>query len=79
MRRSNRAAANLQKVENEKELMRKVEAELEEGLAIIDAGDKGRGVAATKNFEVGNYVCTYQGELVTHKIALERYTKTINI
>ena len=72
MKRTSRQNANFEKVEREKELQRKVEEESEEGLAEIDAGPKGRGVTATKEFKVGEYVTTYKGELISHKDALAR-------
>ena len=44
-----------------------------DGLTEIDAGPLGRGVATTKTFEVGDYITTYQGDLVSHKEAESRY------
>ena len=44
----------------------------DEGIEVIDAGEKGRGVAAKNEFLKGEYVCTYQGELVPQKVALAR-------
>ena len=72
MRRSTRVTALAEKVEKEKLLMEKIEAGKDEGIKVIDAGEKGRGVAAEKDFLKGEYVCTYQGELVPLKVALQR-------
>ena len=72
-RRSSRVAANAEKVEKEKRFLELVTAPIESGLRVVDAGIKGRGVVADKDFDVGDYVAKYQGELVSHKEALERY------
>ena len=72
-RRSARVAVNAEKVEKEKLFMEHVKSPIESGLRVIDAGIKGRGVAATKDFATSDYVSKYQGELVSHKEALERY------
>ena len=53
-------------------LMEKIEAGEDEGIKVIDVGEKGCGVAAEKDFWKGEYVCTYQGDLVLQKVALER-------
>ena len=72
MRRSSRVNVNAEKAAKEKESTERVLSKHETGLKIIDAGVKGRGVAATKAFMVGDYVAKYQGELVTRKVALDR-------
>ena len=72
MRRSNRVTALAAKAEKEKLLMERVEAGADEGLVVMDAGEKGRGVAAAQQFHKGDYVCTYQGELISQKTMLER-------
>ena len=70
MRRSTRVTALAEKVEKEK--LEKIEAGEDEGIKVIDVGEKGCGVAAEKDFRKGEYVCTYQGDLVLQKVALER-------
>ena len=73
MRRSARLSKNAERVAKEKDFHRKVEEWEEDGLTVIDAGEKGRGVATTRVFEAGDYVCCYRGELVSHAEALRRY------
>ena len=72
MRRSSRLTKNSEKAEHEREFRRKVEEWSEDGLKIIDAGVKGRGVAATRPFSIGDYVTCYRGELISHSEALRR-------
>ena len=63
-RRSSRLAANVEKIEKEQEFMLRVTCASEEGLRVINAGIKGREVAAEKKiFRSGDYVAAYQGEL----------------
>ena len=71
-RRSSWLAAN-EKNAKEQDFMRRVISASEDGLCVINAGVKGRGVAAEKEFRIGDYVAQYQGELISHKEALERY------
>ena len=77
-RRSARVAANAEKVEKDKRFMELVTSPTESGLRVIDAGAKGRGVAADKEYATGDYVAKYLGELVSHKEALERYEYDIS-
>ena len=58
--------------QREKQFMENVSSGSEEGLAIIDCGLKGRGVAATRTFVKGDYVCSYKGELTSQKVAFQR-------
>ena len=80
MRRSSRLGENSQKAAKEKDFLRKVEEQSIEGLAIINAKEKGRGVAAARVFSIGEYVTCYKGELIFHKEAIKRYiTLTLNL
>ena len=72
MRRSSRVIVNAQKVEREKLNSIKMQNMDEADLEIIDCGEEGRGVAASKSFETGDYVCMYRGQLITQKSAFER-------
>ena len=65
---SSRLAAKSEQAERQREFDRRVWSEEEEGLVIIDAGEKGRGVAASRDFQVGEYVTQYRGELITHTV-----------
>ena len=72
MRRSSRLTQNAERESKELEFQRKVRDWSEDGLVQVDAGSKGRGVAATKEFAVGDYVTCYRGELITHNEAIRR-------
>ena len=78
MRRSKRVTAMAEKAEKESKLKRGVEEGSDEGLKVIDCGEKGRGVATERNFSRGDYVCLYQGELIPQKIGQQRYTSTLD-
>ena len=71
-RRSARVSEKNARVVKEQAFLARVTSPIEDGLQVIHAGDKGRGVAATKVFHVGDYVAKYQGELISHKEALNR-------
>ena len=73
MRRSARITKNAERAAKEKDFHRRVEEGEEDGLVVIDAGEKGRGVATTKVFQAGDYVTCYRGELVSHAEASRRY------
>ena len=74
MRRSSRITENAERAAKEREFLLRVEQCSEEDLMIIDAGEKGRGVASSKDFKAGEYVTCYRGELVSHREALRRYS-----
>jgi len=44
----------------------------EEGLEVKVIENKGRGVFATRNFERGEFVCEYAGEMISYKVAKKR-------
>ena len=72
MRRSARVQSNQQKAQKEKEFLDKVMQNCKYGLAVTQ-NDKGRGILTTKEFFEGDYVATYEGQLITHKEAMRRY------
>ena len=61
------------KEEEEADFFRRVAENCIEGLTEMDAGSMGRGVATTKEFVSGQYVATYQGEVISHKEAEARF------
>ena len=50
----------------------KILSKCEEGLEMRMAGEKGRGVFATKSFAPRDFLCEYAGELITRAEGLER-------
>ena len=78
MRRSFCLEANSRKAQKERDFLQKVEEQSEDGLMVIDAGEKGRGVAAAKSFSTGDFVTCYKGEVISHKDALARYINKAN-
>ena len=76
-RRSSRVSNKAAKKEKDERLDAQVKAGVAEGLATIDAGVMGRGVATLKKFDEGDFVCLYDGEVVSHKEAIRRYSETI--
>ena len=73
MRRSSRVQANAAKAEKHEEFMRKVTRNCSDGLDVVDAGVKGRGVTTKQQFLEGDYVATDQGDLISFKDAVQRY------
>ena len=73
-RRSNRISENEEKKENEQRLKRQIGEGTPDGLAIIDAGRLGRGVATLRkyNYKEGEFVALYEGQLIAHKEAVRR-------
>ena len=65
MRRSSQVVALAQKNDRENELRLKVEEGADNGLRVIDCGEKGRGIEAVEPFVKGSY----RGELIP-----QRYT-----
>ena len=72
MRRSSRTVPLAKKASKEKLLQQNIEDGVEDGLTVVECGAKGRGVQASKVFPKGEYVCTYKGELIPQKTAVER-------
>ena len=54
--------------------MRRIEEGEDEGLKMIDCGEKGRGIGTERTFSRGDYICQYKGELIPQKIGFQRYT-----
>ena len=73
MRRSSRVQTNAAKAAKHDEFMRKVAENCSHGLAVFDAGVKGRGVTMKQRFLEGDYVATYLGDLIPYKDAVQRY------
>ena len=71
-RRSNRISENEEKKENEQRLKRQIGEGTPDGLAIIDAGRLGRGVATLRKYKEGEFVALYEGQLIAHKEAVRR-------
>ena len=76
-RRSERQTANDVKAIKERIFLLKVKQNSQAGLEIFDAGVKGRGIRATMPFSDGDYVATYQGEIVTHREAIRRCERAV--
>ena len=72
MRRSSRLESKAVKEQAEADFSQRVAVNSSDGLKQIDAGSLGRGVATTKTFDIGDYITTYQGDLVSHKEAESR-------
>ena len=72
-RRSARVSTNAAKKEKEERLEARVKAGVADGLATINAGEMGRGVATLRKFDEGDFVCLYEGEVVPYKEAIRRY------
>ena len=67
MRRSSRLQSNAAKAVKHEDFLRKVTENCSDGLEVVDAGVKGRGVASVQKFFEGDYVATYQGDLIPFK------------
>ena len=72
MRRSSRLQSCSDKLEREWDFLKKVAENSHDGLTIVN-NDKGRAIEAMKEFNEGDFVATYEGDLVAHKEALQRY------
>ena len=72
-RRSARQSVIDEKHSREKEFMNCVMSSDENGLKMIDAGEKGRGVASTRPFKQGDFVARYVGDIISSKEAQSRY------
>ena len=68
MRRSSRLTQNAEREAKEIEFQQKVRDWSEDGLVQVDAGSKGRGVAATKEFAVGDYVTCYRSDTMIYTL-----------
>ena len=72
MRRSSRVNACAERLERERLFLDKVRSHCHDGLEVRDMGSKGRGVVALRTFSEGDFVCTYDGEIISQKLALQR-------
>ena len=73
MRRSSRLQINSERAARDNEFHKKVQESSIDGLLVIDAGHKGRGVAVSRQFDEGEYVATHDGKTIPYKEAVIRY------
>ncbi|XP_068748439.1 histone-lysine N-methyltransferase set-1-like isoform X1 [Montipora capricornis] len=72
VRRSSRKCKSAVEGEKQKELEEALLSGKEDGLEVKEVEGKGRGVFTLRNFDRGQFVCEYAGELVDYQIAMER-------
>ena len=73
MRRSSRIQNHSSKAEKERLFMEKVNRKCSDDLSLNFTAEKGRGVVVDRDFEEGEYVAIYEGDLISHKEAERRY------
>ena len=64
---------NPSKAEKEKLFMEKVEGKCSDDLSVNFTDERGRGIVVKRDFEEGEYVAVYEGDLITHKEGERRY------
>nr|XP_022338926.1 N-lysine methyltransferase KMT5A-like isoform X2 [Crassostrea virginica] len=72
VRRSSRKPKSELEKEKKAAIEEKVLKNIEEGLEVVDLGEKGRGVVATKHFYRGDFVVEYAGDLIDLSTAKKR-------
>lgn len=75
VRRSSRKPKSELEKEKKAAIEEKVLKNIEEGLEVVDLGEKGRGVVATKHFYRGDFVVEYAGDLIDLSTAKQREKK----
>lgn len=72
IRRSGRRCKSSLKTEEHDKVMQKILDEDESGLEVKVLEEKGRGIFAAKDFQRGELICEYAGELIDCDLGLER-------
>lgn len=72
IRKSSRKCKSDIEKERREYVERSIKEQSEEGLVIKHMENKGRGIFATRDFERGQFVCEYAGEMITYKQAKKR-------
>lgn len=72
VRRSTRKPKSVLQKELDEDIVEAVISNCEDGLAVIDFEDKGRGVVATKPFKTGSFVIEYAGDHIDWEEAKKR-------
>lgn len=72
IRKSSRKCKSDIEKERRENVERCIKEQVEEGLEIKVLEEKGRGIFATRDFERGDFICEYAGEMISYKQAKKR-------